>query len=79
MKKRLRVVVDTNIFISALLGSKNSRFIIEEFLKGNIDIVITNEIFLEIVETLKNKKFCKIKKIPILNPLKFYKILSKLL
>jgi putative PIN family toxin of toxin-antitoxin system len=60
MKKRLKIVVDTNIFISALLGSKNSKFIIEKFINGEIDIVITDEIFLEIVETLKDRKFRKI-------------------
>lgn len=60
MKKRLKVVVDTNIFISALLGSEKSKFIIEKFINGEIDIIITEEIFLEIVETLKDKKFSEV-------------------
>lgn len=59
-KRKIRVVLDTNIFISSLLGSKSSKFIIEYFLNGDIDIVISKEIFLEIIETLSNKKFAKI-------------------
>ncbi len=52
--------VDTNVFVSMLLGSKNCLRIYEVFVKGKIDLVISDELFNEISNVLKRDAFSKI-------------------
>jgi putative PIN family toxin of toxin-antitoxin system len=56
-KRALRAVVDTNVLVSALLGSKNARKIVEAISRGNL-IVVTSPILLSELETvLQRPKF----------------------
>ncbi|NOZ63612.1 MAG: putative toxin-antitoxin system toxin component, PIN family [Caldiserica bacterium] len=52
MRKVPKVVVDTNIFVSALLGSKPSRLILEAFVTGRVDLVISEALFRELMEVV---------------------------
>ncbi len=55
-KAPVRVTVDTNIFISALLGSKNCRKIYELFVHSKIDLILSPQLFAELNETLTQSK-----------------------
>lgn len=57
MKKLPKVVIDTNIFISALLGSKKCNFIYEEFKKGKFILITSSDLLVEIEEVIKRIKF----------------------
>ncbi len=57
MKKVLNVVIDTNIFLSALLGSKTCRKILDAFLEEKFDICISSELLDEFIETTGKEKF----------------------
>ncbi|MBI5554288.1 MAG: putative toxin-antitoxin system toxin component, PIN family [Elusimicrobia bacterium] len=60
MNKFFKITVDTNVFVSMLLGSKNCRRIYEVFVKGKLDLVISDELFNEISSVLKRDAFSKI-------------------
>lgn len=57
MKKDLIVVIDTNIFISVLLSSKNCVKIRDKFAEGLFDIVISEEMLGELIDVIKYPKF----------------------
>jgi putative PIN family toxin of toxin-antitoxin system len=56
MKKRLRVVIDTNIFISSLLGGGVCKFIAEYFEKKKFVLILSEFIIKEIREVLTAKE-----------------------
>ncbi|MBI5554304.1 MAG: putative toxin-antitoxin system toxin component, PIN family [Elusimicrobia bacterium] len=60
MNEIFRITVDTNVFVSMLLGSKNCRRIYKVFVKGKLDLVISDELFNEISDVLKRDAFSKI-------------------
>ena len=57
MKVRPKVVVDTNVFVSALLKSKICKFIYEELKRDSFELVISPQLLLEIERVVKNEKF----------------------
>lgn len=57
MKKVLSVVIDTNIFVSALLGSKNCLSVYNSFVDGEIEIIISPALFGELIDVLSRTKF----------------------
>ena len=57
MRNPLKVVIDTNIFVSALLGSKNSCHILDAFLDGKFDLVISEELLHELADVTTRPKF----------------------
>jgi hypothetical protein len=57
MKKPLKTVIDTNVFISILLGSKNCLKIREHFLNDFFDIVISSAMVNELIDTINLPKF----------------------
>ncbi len=60
MKERPKAVIDTNIFVSSLLGSVNAQCILNNFILGNFDIVISKDVIEEIIEVISRKKFSDI-------------------
>jgi uncharacterized protein len=60
MRKKPKAVVDTNIFISALLGSSNAGKILDKFISGKFDILISKDILDELLEVIGRKKFSNI-------------------
>lgn len=57
MRKRLKAVVDTNVFISALIGSKNCKFIYEELKADSFDLVVSLYLLLEIERVITRGNF----------------------
>ena len=53
----VRVVLDTNVFVSMLLKSKNCLKIRETFLNGLFDIVISPDLVREFLTTIRKEKF----------------------
>ena len=60
MRKKPKAVIDTNIFISALLGSSNAGKILDKFTGGKFDLIISKEILDELIEVISRKKFSNI-------------------
>ncbi len=60
MKEIPKAVIDTNVFISALIGSKNAKYILDNFLDGRFDIIISEKLFEELIATIGKEKFSKI-------------------
>jgi len=77
-----RIVLDTNIWLSALFWEGSSRRIIDIAEKGNIEILVSREIIIEIVEVLqreaKFQKFLDARKEKIQNLARSILKLSKL-
>lgn len=57
MTSSLKVVLDTNIFISALIHRGVARTFIFQLLSRNIKIALSNYIIFEVEEVLKRNKF----------------------
>ena len=57
--ERTKIVVDTNIFVSAFLGSKNAKFLIKEIINDEYELVMGKDQFREIETVLKRPKFSK--------------------
>jgi len=55
MTERLRIVLDTNILISALSLKSPFRLVIDAFLDGRFDLFCTTEILVEYEEKLREK------------------------
>ena len=53
----IKVVLDTNVFISAILFGGNSRIILNEVIAGKLKLFISEEILIEIQDVLARKKF----------------------
>lgn len=57
--KKIKIVIDTNIFVSAFLGSKNARLVLKEAIKGDFLLVMSKEQLKGIKEVLYRPKFGK--------------------
>lgn len=57
--KKIKIVIDTNIFVSAFLGSKNARLVLKEAIDGDFLLVMSKEQLREIKEVLYRPKFSK--------------------
>jgi putative PIN family toxin of toxin-antitoxin system len=53
----LKAVVDTNVFVSGLLKSPKSRRVIQAIRDGQFSLIISPEIFQEIIEVITRPKF----------------------
>lgn len=53
----LTIVLDTNVFISALLSDGNPRQVFESVIEGKTKLAVSDEILVEITEVLNRKKF----------------------
>ena len=56
---KYRVVVDTNIFVSAFLGSKNAKLIVRDIFTGQYLLIMSHEQLQEIKTVLQRPKFSK--------------------
>ena len=56
---KIKIVVDTNIFISAFLGSKKARFLLKDIINDEYILIMSSEQLLEIKEVLNRPKFKK--------------------
>lgn len=56
---KTKIVVDTNIFISAFLGSKNAKFLLKEIINDEFDLVMSELQLYEIETVLKRPRFEK--------------------
>lgn len=56
---KIRLVIDTNIFISAFLGSRNAKFLLKEIFNDEYDLVISEAQLKEIHDVMKRPKFSK--------------------
>jgi len=56
---KYKVVVDTNIFVSAFLGSKNAKLIVRDILTDQHILIMSREQLVEIKAVLQRPKFCK--------------------
>lgn len=57
--EKTKVVIDTNIFVSAFLGSKNAKLILKEIINGEFLLVMSTEQLREVKEVLFRPKFSK--------------------
>lgn len=55
-----KVVLDTNVFIGVLLASRNCRAIRDAFLDGLFDVVISEELMAELLETIRKPRLAKL-------------------
>ncbi len=60
MGKKPKAVIDTNIFISALLGSSNAGKILDKFTDAKFDLLISKDILNELIDVISRKKFSNI-------------------
>lgn len=51
--KKLKVVIDTNVFVSGILWGGNAEAVLRLFQAGTIDVIISPKILVEILTTLK--------------------------
>lgn len=56
---KYKVVVDTNIFVSAFLGSKNAKLIVRDIFTGQYALIMSQEQLKEIEKVLQRPKFKK--------------------
>src|SRR5436190_1455430 len=56
MPANIRVLVDTNVFVSSLLRPGPSRTIVEDWLSGRFQLIISQEILDELIATLRKRK-----------------------
>ena len=57
--ERTKIVIDTNIFISAFWGSKNAKFLLKEVINDEYELVMSKDQLKEIDQVLKRPKFSK--------------------
>lgn len=57
--ERFKVVVDTNIFVSAFLGSKNAKLIVRDIFMEQYLLIMSQEQLQEIKGVLQRPKFSK--------------------
>ncbi len=53
----IKIVVDTNIFISGIIFGGNPRKVIDLIIEGKVKLYISSDILLEIKEVLERNKF----------------------
>lgn len=56
---KIRLVIDTNIFVSAFLGSRNAKFLVKEIFNDEYDLIMSEVQLREIYEVLTRPKFSK--------------------
>lgn len=56
---KTKVVIDTNIFVSAFLGSKNAKLILKEIINDEFVLIMSAEQLRELKEVLYRPKFSK--------------------
>ncbi|MFA5576092.1 MAG: putative toxin-antitoxin system toxin component, PIN family [Tissierellaceae bacterium] len=56
---KIKVVIDTNIFVSALLGSKNAKLVLREVINGDLLLIMSKYQLKEIKEVLLRPKFSR--------------------
>lgn len=54
-----RLVVDTNVVVSALIGKGPSRLILESILLSKVQLCLSESVFLEYAEVMSRPKFAK--------------------
>jgi len=54
-----RIVLDTNVLVSALIGKGNPKRILELILAGRVNCCLSNAVFQEYVEVLNRPKFAQ--------------------
>ena len=54
--EKYKVVVDTNIFVSAFLGSKNAKLIVRDIFTGQYSLVMSHEQLQEVKAVLQRPK-----------------------
>lgn len=57
--EKLKIVVDTNIFVSAFLGSKNAKFLLKEIINNEYSLIMSQTQLEEVESVLKRPKFKK--------------------
>lgn len=57
--EKCKVVVDTNIFVSAFLGSKNAKLIVRDIFTGQYTLIMSHEQLQEVKAVLLRPKFIK--------------------
>lgn len=57
--KKIKIVIDTNIFVSAFLGSKNAKLIVKEIINNEFLLIMSAEQLREVREVLQRPKFSK--------------------
>lgn len=57
--EKYKVVVDTNIFVSAFLGSKNAKPIVRDIFTGQYSLIMSHEQLKEVKTVLQRPKFSK--------------------
>lgn len=57
--KKYKVVVDTNLFVSAFLGSKNAKLIVRDVFTEQYSLIMSHEQRQEIRIVLQRPKFSK--------------------
>lgn len=57
--EKIKIVVDTNIFISAFLGSKNAKFLLKEIINDEYTLIMSQQQLEEIETVWKRPKFSK--------------------
>lgn len=55
-----KVVLDTNVLIGVLLASQNCRAIRDAFLDGLFDVVVSEELMAELLETIRKPRLAKL-------------------
>jgi len=53
----LRAVIDTNVFVTALLRGKASRRVYDAFLNGDMVCIVSDELLAELVDVLSRPEF----------------------
>jgi len=57
--EKYKVVIDTNIFVSAFLGSKNAKLIVRDVFTGQCSLIMSQEQLQEIKIVLQRPKLSK--------------------
>ena len=55
-----KVILDTNVLIGVLLASRNCRAIRDAFLEGLFDVVISEALLAELLETIRKPRLAKL-------------------
>ncbi|MFH1777375.1 MAG: putative toxin-antitoxin system toxin component, PIN family [Candidatus Omnitrophota bacterium] len=56
MRKKLKAVVDTNIFISVLLGGTSTSKLVDAFIEGRFNLAISELLLKELRRTLQKPR-----------------------
>ena len=59
MNNKTKLVIDTNIFISAFLGGKNAKFLLKEVVNDTYELIMSKQQLKEIEQVMKRPKFHK--------------------